>query len=154
MEIKDPIELLRECLKYEHALDLLREKLGIELKSGWHYACLDRLADEIEAAYMKLPVDADGLPIHIGDTLLKSTGAPKASYGEVVGVSDDSVWFDAKDGWESNWSNLTRHVKPDAVAEELARFLSACGDDDPHYYDEQIAEFAERIRKAVDHEQG
>ena len=28
--------------------------------------------------------------------------------------------------------------------------LSACGDDDPHYYDEQIAEFAERIRKAVE----
>ena len=62
--------------------------------------------------YMLLPVDADGVPIHLYDKLLKSTGAAKPTYGEVVGISDDSVFFNAEQGWESNWSKLTRHVKP------------------------------------------
>ena len=52
---------------------------------------LQAQVDEMNETHMKLPVDADDVPIHIGDMLLKSTGAPKASYGEVVGISDDSV---------------------------------------------------------------
>ena len=146
MDSNNPIEQLREHARKVSDMAAELSEHGFS-PIGFQ---LEAIANEIEAQYLKLPVDEDGVPIHIGDMLLKSTGAPQASYGEVVGLSDDSVWFDAKDGWESNWSNLTRHVKPDAVAEELARFLSACGDDDPHYYDEQIAEFAERIRKAVE----
>ena len=114
-----------------------------------HSVLLQRKLDEMEQTHMRLPVDADGVPIHIGDTLLKSTGAPKASYGEVVGVSDDSVWFDAKDGWESNWSNLTRHVRPDTVEsllEEFGRILVPENAQDG--LPEFVERYAERIRRA------
>lgn len=70
------------------------------------------IEEEISDNYMRLPVDADGVPIHLYDKLLKSTGAAESTYGEVVGISDDSVFFNAKQGWESNWSKCTRHVKP------------------------------------------
>ena len=80
----------------------------------------DEIQAEIDERFMELPCDCDGVPIHIGDKLLKSTGAPKESYGEVVGISDDSVWFNEKQGWSANWSKLTRHVKPRTLFDILA----------------------------------
>lgn len=110
---------------------------------------------EIERTHMKLPVDAEGVPIRIGDVL------EDAKFSRISLVVDGYT-SELKDGegpihpttsqgnYESEWfrEKEYRHVKPDTVESELAQFLTACGDDDPHYYDEQIAEFAERIRKA------
>lgn len=93
---------------------------------------LSTIADEIEAEiadnYMRLPVDADGVPIHLYDKLLKSTGAAESTYGEVVGISDDSVFFNAKQGWESNWSKCTRHVKPCTLEDVLTEMLDRNSD--------------------------
>lgn len=92
-----------------------------ELREDVLKAC-DEIEDEIAKRYMLLPVDADGVPIHIYDKLLKSTGAAKPTYGEVVGISDDSVFFNANQGWESNWSKLTRHVKPRTLEDVLKEY--------------------------------
>lgn len=137
METRDPVQRLRE--------ELSRKPLFSE-RNG--YKPLDReplleLLDEIETRYMRLPVGADGLPIRLGDLLLDVT------YNYELYATK---MFLGLDGWTINARrpDELRHVKSDTVKSELAEFLSACGDDDPHYYDEQIAEFAERIRKAVE----
>ena len=88
---------------------------------------------------MKLPVDADGVPIRPGDKVMLGNFAPV-----ITGVGGETVTLG-----QPYLASDCRHFKPDTVAEELAKFLSACGDDDPHYYDEEIAEFAERIRKVM-----
>lgn len=138
MEIKDPIARLREiAVTLDDAAASMSEHgfsfPGIKAKS---------IADEIEDQYMKLPVDTDGVPIKPGDRLVHGPETIVAAF-----VADDYICTPY--GIQVP-SLACRLVKPDPVAEELAKFLSACGDDDPHYYDEQIAEFAERIRKAVE----
>jgi len=116
-----------------------------------HFA--DAIEAEIAERFMELPVDADGVPIHIGDTLLKSTGAPKASYGDVVGVSDDSVWFNAKNGWESNWSSMTRHSTCHYVPDSIGRIVQDMRDSiSPGAglaYDE-VLDFVERLEKRLE----
>ena len=92
---------------------------------------VNRFADEIQAEvderFMELPLDADGVPIRVGDMLLRSTGAPKESYGEVVGVSDDSVFFNDKSGgWVTNWASLTRH-KSRTLEDVLDDFSKSLG---------------------------
>ena len=105
------------------AIETMRKFINDQFGGGYAYSQGMAIADNIEAEiadkYMRLPVDADGVPIHLYDKLLKSTGAPKPTYGEVVGISDDSVFFNAKKGWETNWSKLTRHVKPRTVEDIL-----------------------------------
>lgn len=137
METRDPIRQLRQ--------ELSREPLFSE-RNG--YKPLDReplleLLDEIETRYMRLPVGADGVPIRPGDLVFDIT------YNYELYATK---MFLGLDGWTINARrpDELRNVKFDTVKSELAKFLTACGDDDPHYYDEQIAEFAERIRKAVD----
>lgn len=146
---KDIIELLRKCLEYEHPLDLLREKFGIELKSGWQLACLDRLADEIEAAYIKLPVDAYGVPIRPGDLLVDTT-------------SDYELYatkmFLGLNGWAINARrpDELRHVKPDTVEdiimEAMQHAFSAPYKGGTLDMGDKVAEYADRIRKAVEDE--
>lgn len=159
-------------MKTLQSLEELR-KLGEKVKgscfTGVHCDAVLSLADEIQAEiderFMELPVDADGVPIHLYDKLLKSTGALKPTYGEVVGISDDSVFFNAKQGWESNWSKLTRHVKPDSLKELLSdaalaiidvgyQNVSTIGNVpklsvDDFRLDEWLEENSERIRKLM-----
>lgn len=145
METKDPIARLREIAAMlddaaasmsEHGFSIP----GIKAKS---------IADAIEAQYMRLPVDAYGVTIRIGDRMYYGKYGQTFTVDTIV-YSNSIVYVkDAVNG--NTWKpDECRHVKPDHVAEELAKFLSACGDDDPHHYDEQIAEFAERIRKVVE----
>ena len=100
---------------------------------------LERTIAERDACYMKLPVDADGVPIRPGEYVEYNGHVERVN--AVGGSGFTSAPMVA--------SEMCRHAKTDTVAEELAKFLSACGDDDPHYYDEEIAEFAERIRKVT-----
>ena len=112
-------------------------------------AIVDEIEREVSERFMELPVDADGAPIHVGDTLLKSTGAPKASYGEVVGVSDDSIFFNARQGWESNWAKLTRHVKSRTVEDVLRAFYHDASDADAFCtvrLDDVLAKYADELR--------
>lgn len=141
METRDPIKLLREGLKYEHALDLLREQFGIELKPGWVHAFLCRFADEIEAAYMKLPVDADGVPIRVGDEIEYPNG--RRDVVRFITINDNLPTFN-----ESGWiASKCRHVKPDTVEDIIAEVYHLVREAE----DERglIADYAERIRKAV-----
>ena len=136
-EIK-AIDKLRECANHENAgffvnleqaFELSRYKCGDSTVKPDGGMILNAIADAIESEiaerYMLLPVDADGVPIHLYDKLLKSTGAAKPSYGEVVGVSDDSVFFNAKQGWGSNWSKLTRHVKTRTLEDVIEGAINA-----------------------------
>jgi len=130
-----------------HGLSELLEFTPCDRKSLLNIA--DAIEAEIETRWMRLPLDADGVPIHIYDRLLKSTGAQKPTYGEVVGISDDSVFFSEKQGWSSNWASLTRHAKPDKL-KELLEELAAKAENDVNWRfnsDEAITGLCQRIRE-------
>lgn len=76
----------------------------------------ERLRDASERGddWIKLPVDADGVPIHIGDTLEWSDGTTF----EVIGIGDGALYYldaDADGHISIEWASTEqkRHAKPD-----------------------------------------
>lgn len=123
------------------------------------------IADEIEREnsekYMELPVDADGVPIRVGDKmeLVASEEYPDnylVGSGEVVGYSfkdgEAAVLTQALPAPIHSRPNMLRHVKPDPVKELIENLVR---DVYGSYYltaeqDRQIDECAMRIREAVE----
>ena len=90
-------------------------------------AIADEIEREIQERYMLLPVDADGVPIHVGDEL------DWCGYGiKVCGVCHDALWYDhdGELGWESTWSNECTHVKPRTLEDVLEEYYDKRGWDE------------------------
>ena len=139
------IEKLRKWLDYKvNRFDPYKNT--IVLNTGAHPDELYDITDEIEAIYMRLPLDADGVPIKPGDTVECDT---LASGGFAVLAVNRDFWVD-KNGIEHN-PEFTRHVKPYTVENLLIEFgdwykymKGSC--DEPGI----VAAYAERIREAVE----
>ena len=126
------------------------------------------IADEIECEiaekYMRLPVDAYGVPIHVGDVLeIADSGIEDDGPETVKSVSSGLVWFG---GTMGIMGGAFRHAKPDKLSELLERFAEAIDEtagrkanenepltageweelvrDEAGYYAEIIRELAER----------
>ena len=167
METKDPIDQLREHAR--KVSDMAAEfsdrgfsPLGFQLEA---------LANEIAAQYMKLPVDADGVPIRPGDRV---EGYEQTDV-RVEGIANGGVIVRSNvpggHGYPDTsyplllWANgKVRHVKPDTVESILEEFavkyeqvnnapLPKVGFGNEIIGEEElsdvIAGYAERIRKAV-----
>lgn len=132
------------------ALDKLRDRY---YKPGYKgESTLEQIADEIEQEigerYILVPVDVDGVPIHIGDTL---EGAPGSKWdGERFEVGSMEV---TACGWEvcdvetcdSIAAGQTRHVKHLTIEDAIADALRDYAITDMSR-DEVIAKYAEEIR--------
>ena len=61
--------------------------------------------------YIPVPVDADGIPIHIGDVMEWSDGTTF----EVIGIGDGTLYYFDDKTKRVEWTSteLKRHVKPD-----------------------------------------
>lgn len=91
--IKDPIERMRSYIS----------------KNFCHPYCasMNEMLDEIEAQYMRLPLDADGVPIRPGDEVECVIGT-KADARSIT-FFEDTVDV-GSDGWNPRF---LRHVKPE-----------------------------------------
>ena len=69
-------------------------------------------ADKNAMGYIKAPVDADGVPIRIGDTMEWLDG----STAEVIGIGDGVFFYKDDESDAADWSSAEgkRHVKPDS----------------------------------------
>lgn len=105
---------------------------GRELENHEECNLLLVIADEIEAdiaeRYMLLPVDADGVPIHIGDRL-ETFDCPPQDYDvfDVYGFCTTAIngvdWY-VIDGYDQQCNvEGVRHVKPDPLKELLLEML-------------------------------
>lgn len=73
----------------------------------------DAIEREIAEKYMELPVDADGMPIHVGDSIEYPNGTHDVV--RFITVNDNVPTFN-----ESGWvASKCRHVKPDPLKELL-----------------------------------
>ena len=127
------------------------------------------IADEIEAEiaerYMQLPVDADGLPIHMGDAI---EGKPLFDNATVRGtvcayhIHDDdepgTVYIKVKPT-EDTWTikelrfERCRHVMPDPLKELLEELVNHVTPDvewEPELFDG----YAQRIRELMEVDNG
>ena len=153
------------------ALDKLR-KLKEEVYGPRWGVEFDRVIDELEAEiaerYQLLPVDADGVPIHVGDKLMTDDKG-SSLYGRellVTAVSEHHVHYQVLpyegDGhYRTSYLVSFHHVKPRTLEDVLREcgkryhahmidnYMNYDGTDDP-----LIAKYADEIRAMfgeVDH---
>lgn len=109
-----------------------------------HSVRLQERLDEVERTHMRLPMDADGVPIRVGDYL-----QGVYSEFEVCAVSEHYAYW--AEGRHFDKADCCRHVQQDALESLLCDMIHEYGSTDA--LTETIAEkYAERIRKAVEHE--
>lgn len=143
-ETKDPIERLREWVESA-------KPCSISLDA----ACkVNDFADEIETTYMRLPLDAGGVPIRPGQTLYRN--GKKIPGSCVYGVDNVRVYI-----WDyygdfaiaGLYADGFTHEKPGTVESVLAEIANDLGNlntfIDESCIDSWVAIYAEKIRKAV-----
>lgn len=109
---------------------------------------LDKIEQEIAERYIELPVDVDGVPIHIGDTL---EGAPGSKWDgerfEVGGIELTAYGWEVCDveTCDSIAAGQTRHVNPRTIEDAIADALRDYAITDMSR-EEIAAKYAEEIR--------
>ena len=99
----------------------------------------------IDEHYQLLPVDADGVPIHIGDWI---TGDWDAKAKVVAITSEDVYWWEP-DGCHWCHAYEVRHHHAPTVEDVLAEMLDVWGELPSNVTNEAIiAEYAARLRLA------
>lgn len=101
--------------------------------------------DEPNERYMRLPVDADGIPIHVGDTLEWHDGGRLT----VIGIGSGVVFYDDDDGVQWTMTGNKRHCVlsvNDVLEEFVGRWLDTEPEDEPALYDE----YAKKLRLKED----
>jgi hypothetical protein len=107
---------------------------------------LEAIADRIEAEYVELPVDADGVPIKPGDIVSSKiwSGERKVRRIESVGNCWTVSLSDAMFGYVNVFAHEVTHESPDSlerIADEIERAdVDGCTD------------WADRIRKLAEKE--
>ena len=96
--------------------------------------------------YMPYPLDAEGVPIHIGDVM----EWPDCYTAEVVGIGDDRFFY-VDDCLMYAWTNDKIHHHAPTVEDVLRDYASrilivGCIDEE----DELVAEYAAKLRLAGD----
>ena len=84
---------------------------------------LDEIEQEITERYIELPVDVDGVPIHIGDTLEGASGSKwDGERFEVGGIELTTYGWDVCDAetCDSIAAGQTRHVKPRTIEDAIS----------------------------------
>lgn len=152
------IEKLREWINDEH-----RVHCGIDIRTyegelvTHEKRALNAIADEIEREivekHMELPVDADGVPIHVGDEVMYGLGQ---AMHYVFAVSENAAWLNNSCHpplvfLQEFASEQCRHVKLDPVKELLEEFVHeyCTGNELPDYGNRVYADYAAKIREAV-----
>lgn len=163
---KEQAESLVRTLRKDHGLDASWDGL----RGFWCIVCTqdyvdarDALAAELadmERTHMRLPVDADGVPIRIGDEMEwtnKVNGEKErftcAGYTtEYSSRTPDNITLMAtNDECTEFYCDQCRHVTSDPVESLLAEFAESIEGQNEDFSRLVIAEYAERIRKAVEH---
>lgn len=117
------------------------------------YIGADKIADEIQAEvdnrFMELPVDADGVPIYVGDEIqyVNDQGGTGAKV-KVCAIANSYAFYDNGKHIHAYSSDSTRHAKPDPLNELLCDMIHEYGCTDA--LTETVAEkYAERIRELM-----
>ena len=101
----------------------------------------------VEREYMERPLDADGVPVDIGDVLTRPRTNGKAYEVDELRYDGGTWWFESGEGCFA--CDSASHVKTDPLKELLRTFYlnarDVC-DTNTGDLDEECAKYAERIR--------
>lgn len=107
---------------------------------------VDHAEELAEHGWIRLPVDADGVPIRVGDWI---TGKWDAK-AKVVAVTSDEVYWWEPDGCHWCHASEVRHYHEPTV-EDVLREFAKCWDDPAHYAKGELVEaFAAKLQLRED----
>jgi len=87
----------------------------------------DAIQEEVDKAYMRLPVDADGVPIHVGDVVYSKIWPDGVMVYEISFTDNDGDRVYDDSGMYC-LSGVCSHVKPRTVEDVLLDFLKESRD--------------------------
>jgi len=123
--------------------------------SGWVGRILDLLTDDDDDAYMRIPVDANDMPIRIGDRVVEHED------GHVFTVDgyeyDGEWWVFHRDGIRAPAHDCTRHNVMDVLSELVLKVYEEAWSDgkegvryDMYEFEKLIKEYSEKLRLKED----
>ena len=127
--------------------DELREFANAEVLSAIQISDLKHMAKRIDAEMVELPKDADGVPIHVGDTVWGCISGTQMAVHELR-LKDR--WTISTDTGFTPKASAVTHARPDSferIADELEEWSE---DNRINGYGEvfdRARQFSERIRK-------
>lgn len=110
----------------------------------------DEIEAEIEERYMELPVDADGVPIKVGDEVRIYPTKPADALntgGLVTSITSTGIYLDR--GCIPYQADIFRHVKLRTVEDVLAEFASRQHGITTEENAELIARYADELREIM-----
>ena len=113
---------------------------------------LYKLADRIDSEMVELPKDADGVPIHVGDTVWGCISGMQMAVHELRLTDRWTISTDT--GFIPKASAVT-HVRPDSwerIADELEEWREDNRVNGNSEIFDRAADFSERIRKLAEKE--
>ena len=131
-------------------VDKLREKIQLDVNNPWSdlkgdlLSLVDEIEEEIERDYMKLPVDADGVPIRVSDEVLNKN-KPTDIY-KVTSIADNGYLRIYRDTARIH-SSQCRLVKPRTLEDVLAEFAAEVEQDNNTI--ETARKYANEIRELL-----
>ena len=106
---------------------------------------IEAIRRDVEEGWVRLPVDADGVRWYFGDVLLDD-GIPC----EVVGIGPNRLYYyvDVTDTVEWTQADGRRHYHAPTVEDVLREFTHAILNQKAEYREQNIAEYAAKLRLA------
>lgn len=115
---------------------------------------LRRIADRIDNEMIELPKDADGVPIHVGDTVWGCNSGMKVTIEELRMTDVDRWTITTNKGFIPQGSGVT-HENPDSferIADELEEWREDNRINGSGEIFDRAADFADRIRRLAQKE--
>ena len=130
---------LRECIN----------EYGVFAQPSRLLAIADRIDAKLAERYMKLPADADGVPIHVGDKLQRRSNG--FQHGEVMGIGN-GVFFTRHymNDYHKHFASDAVHYREPTVEDVLREFAESIKDQNADFGELVIAEYAAKLRLAGD----
>ena len=131
------------------SIEKLRESISAyaaECDEEWLYRLADEIEREIADKYMLLPVDCEGVPIHIGDYISCGSGEHDAC-GVIDSMEYSHGTWCAIDEWDVtfDWSRA-RHVKPRTIEDVLREYGELIANSASYPCNEDIRKYADELR--------
>ena len=116
--------------------------IAADCDEGWILGCLDAIEAEIAERFMELPVDADGVPIRIGDTVCE------VDVRVPIEVMSLTFYEDCVDVNVCGMNpNMLRHVKPRTLEDVMSEYAELSASQDVKKYHEVSDELREIQRE-------
>lgn len=118
------LESIGKLREWSHRYDNAWSPLSLSAYGDNYGEAIRSMIDEIEAEiverYIELPVDADGVPIRVGEDVVRTNDRLQPEVVRVIGVSGGSVFFKHEGRVKQNVAHNLHHVKPRTLESVLA----------------------------------